>query len=155
GALAMGFAGVLLVWGALLDTMAGAAPGGGAFSVNVGGLQTAARNLVISLVGAIAVIAVFMRYMKHVPGFNRMVLDKAIAEGPALDRVSGGGAAVVAEDRVGETGVATTDLRPSGKGMFGNDYLDVVSDGDFISQGASLRILAHEGSRIVVTEIPG
>ncbi|MEM7148162.1 MAG: NfeD family protein, partial [Verrucomicrobiota bacterium] len=94
---------------------------------------------------------------KHVPGFNRLVLNEAIAEGPALGGndvsvVAGGGEA---ESRVGETGMTTTDLRPAGKGLFGDDYLDVVSEGDFIEKDVPVRIVAHEGSRIVVVEIPG
>ncbi|MEM7148088.1 MAG: hypothetical protein AAF591_23495, partial [Verrucomicrobiota bacterium] len=58
GVILIGLAGVLMVLGALLYTMAGSAPDGGTFSINTEGLGGAARNLVISLVGAAVLIAV-------------------------------------------------------------------------------------------------
>jgi membrane-bound serine protease (ClpP class) len=93
--------------------------------------------------------------MKHVPGYNRLVLSEAIAEGPALGSVVGEADASGTEDRVGLTGVTTTDLRPAGKGRFGEDMLDIVSDGEFVGKDMPVRIVAQEGARIVVTEIPG
>jgi membrane-bound serine protease (ClpP class) len=155
GVIVIGLAGVLMVFGALLYTLAGIQPGGSALSVNMGGLKGAVRDLGISLLGATALILILMRYMKHVPGFNRLVLSEAIAEGPALgegELVPGGGEA---PNRVGQSGVTMTDLRPAGKGRFGDDILDVVSDGDFIGKNMPIRIAAQEGARIVVVEIPG
>ena len=50
----------------------------------------------------------------------------------------------------GQTGRAVTVLRPAGIAEIGGRRLDVVTRGDFIPEGAALRVEAVEGSRIVV-----
>lgn len=53
-------------------------------------------------------------------------------------------------DLIGRTGTALSDLRPAGVARFGDDRVDVVSDGDYVGAGASLRVLRVEGNRVVV-----
>lgn len=53
---------------------------------------------------------------------------------------------------VGRAGVAKTVLRPSGVAEFDGVKLSVVSDGEFISAGAAVRVERVEGNRIVVSE---
>jgi membrane-bound serine protease (ClpP class) len=60
-------------------------------------------------------------------------------------------AATEAKSLVGLTGVAETVLRPAGKGRFGEQLVDVVTEGDYIQQGDSIRVMAVQGSRVVVT----
>ncbi len=50
----------------------------------------------------------------------------------------------------GQTGRAVTVLRPAGIAEIGGRRLDVVTRGDFIPEGAALRVETVEGSRIVV-----
>jgi len=50
-------------------------------------------------------------------------------------------------------GESHTDLRPAGVGVFENTKYDVVSEGDYISRGAAIKVIRIEGSRIVVTKI--
>jgi membrane-bound serine protease (ClpP class) len=52
---------------------------------------------------------------------------------------------------LGATGVAETQLRPSGKGRFGNQLVDVVTEGDLIERGTPIQIVNVEGARVVVT----
>ena len=54
------------------------------------------------------------------------------------------------EELVGAEGVAITDLRPSGVGLFGEERVDVVSESSWIEQGTPIRILAAEGYRHLV-----
>jgi membrane-bound serine protease (ClpP class) len=54
---------------------------------------------------------------------------------------------------LGHEGVAFTNLRPAGKGVFGNERLNVVTEGDFIEIGASIRIIRVEGSKIIVQKV--
>lgn len=54
------------------------------------------------------------------------------------------------ELHMGRSGVAETDLRPAGKARFGNEILDVVSDGRFLARGCALRIVDTRQNRIVV-----
>ncbi len=60
-------------------------------------------------------------------------------------------AASTARSLLGAVGVAETQLRPSGKGRFGEELVDVVTEGDLIERGAAIKITAVEGSRVVVT----
>ncbi len=54
---------------------------------------------------------------------------------------------------VGDWGVAESPLRPAGKAIFGDDYLDVVTDGSFVDKGKQVRVIEISGNRIVVREI--
>nr|WP_246049999.1 nodulation protein NfeD [Aquibacillus sediminis] len=54
---------------------------------------------------------------------------------------------------IGLEGKAVTPLRPSGTAIFGDERLDVVSEGGFIPSDATIKIVKTEGSRIVVREI--
>jgi membrane-bound serine protease (ClpP class) len=51
---------------------------------------------------------------------------------------------------VGANGVALSILRPSGNARFGDAIVDVITRGEFIEPASPVRVLAIEGSRIVV-----
>jgi membrane-bound serine protease (ClpP class) len=51
---------------------------------------------------------------------------------------------------LGAMGVAETNLRPSGKGRFGDRLVDVVTEGDMIERGSPITIVEVQGSRVVV-----
>ena len=53
---------------------------------------------------------------------------------------------------IGKVGVAHTALRPAGIGEFDGTKLNVVSDGEFIAQGAKIEVKKAAGNRIVVAE---
>lgn len=50
----------------------------------------------------------------------------------------------------GQTGVASSDLRPAGVARIAGERVDVVSEGDFIASGSAIEVVRVEGSRIVV-----
>lgn len=51
------------------------------------------------------------------------------------------------------TGVAITQLRPSGTAIFSGQRVDVVTEGGLIDRGASVRVMEVEGARVVVREV--
>ena len=53
----------------------------------------------------------------------------------------------------GKTGKAITDLRPAGTAMIDDQRVDVVSRGEYIDKGASIRVLAVDGNRVVVKKL--
>ncbi len=55
-------------------------------------------------------------------------------------------------DLIGNLGVALTDLRPAGTARFGDDRVDVVTQGDFIPHGSTIKVLHVEGNRVTVRE---
>lgn len=58
-------------------------------------------------------------------------------------------------DLIGRSGVALSDLRPAGVARFGDDRVDVTSDGDYVAAGAALRVLRVEGNHVVVRAVEG
>ena len=54
---------------------------------------------------------------------------------------------------LGAIGVAATPLRPAGKAQIGDDFLDVVAEGDYVQPGSRIQVIEIEGNRIVVKEL--
>ncbi|NUQ66264.1 MAG: NfeD family protein, partial [Pirellulales bacterium] len=53
----------------------------------------------------------------------------------------------------GDVGIADSPLRPAGRVRFGDQYVDVVSEGSFIEEGAYVRILKIRGNHILVRQV--
>lgn len=117
-----------------------------------------------AVVGVMVMAALFSRYLPSIPLFNAMILTPPGAESAATGepklRPDLAGTvpfinAVLERDQslVGRQGIAMTVLRPAGKAQIGEEFIDVVSDGPFISSGRKIEVLAVSGNRIVVREI--
>ncbi|MBL51530.1 MAG: peptidase [Candidatus Marinimicrobia bacterium] len=57
------------------------------------------------------------------------------------------------ENLVNESGIADTDLHPSGWVKVADERLFVVSEGEFVEKGKPVQILKVDGNRIVVREL--
>ena len=88
-----------------------------------------------------------------------IVLAKVLPRTPVYNRIvsqSSSGVESVEKIRkenesfIGQTGIALTDLRPGGKGTFGKDVIDVVSDEGLLEKGQSVRIIEFRNSTAVV-----
>ncbi|MGD8451895.1 MAG: NfeD family protein [Phycisphaerae bacterium] len=55
---------------------------------------------------------------------------------------------------IGEVGIVTGDLRPGGQARFGQEIVDVQSQGEYVEAGRRVQVLRHEGMRIVVRPLP-
>jgi len=110
-------------------------------------LEGSLYTLALGMAGALAAILLGMRFLPGTKMGSRLVLAEVVPSGASL------GAVEKKSDLVGLTGEATTDLRPSGKGLFEGRLLDIISDGEFIPKGRSLRVVKQEGSRIVVAPV--
>ena len=51
---------------------------------------------------------------------------------------------------VGLTGIAFTQLRPSGTALIDGHRVDVVTEGALVEKGSALKVVAVEGMRVVV-----
>lgn len=56
----------------------------------------------------------------------------------------------LADNLVGKTGTAETDLHPSGAAKIDGQKMDVVSQGDYIKKGTELLIIDVQANRILV-----
>ena len=108
-----------------------------------------ALNLAIGLLGSTVLMMLMMRYLPGAPLFNRLVMSKVLVNGDStgLDSVSGG-----TGEHVGLQGLATTDLRPAGKGDFNGRILDVTAANGFIAEGKEIIVSSEDGVRILVKE---
>lgn len=116
-------------------------------------------SLAGAMVTVIATAVVLNKFLPSIPFVNRLILTPpgyaaAGTDGPVLkpsllSRTSAGAAVV----EVGATGVTASALRPSGKAMFGDKYVDVVSDGAYIDHGTAIEVIRVAGSRIIVRPV--
>ncbi len=142
----VGILGVLLILGSLVLSLSGMPIG---VSFDTGLLTAAVSRVLISLAASIALFFAALAVLPRTRIRNRLVLAAAIdstaaggVEGEAIAEVLASGAA----------GVAESFLRPAGIARFGERRIDVVSEGDFIEQGAKVVIVRTAGNRVVVRE---
>jgi membrane-bound serine protease (ClpP class) len=92
-------------------------------------------------------IPILTRYLPNTPLFRFVSLARMQPRGPSFsDRTVDSPVSL----SVGANGVALSILRPSGNARFGDAIVDVITRGEFIEPTSPIRVLAIEGSRIVV-----
>jgi membrane-bound ClpP family serine protease len=105
----------------------------------------------LAMLGALVLAIAAARFLPHVPYANRMMLA------PPDEQPDAGGSelpgAALAASLLGAVGTAATMLRPAGMAQFGDQYVDVVTEGGFIAAGARIQVVEVEGTRIVVREV--
>ena len=89
------------------------------------------------------------KYLPQIPLFSDMILQPPSPDSVTAPRLRpelvGGTAALL-----GQTGVALTLLRPSGKAEINGQLVDVMSDGSFIPEGSTIEVVECTGKRVVV-----
>ena len=112
--------------------------------------QEVLQSLAVLGTALVLTIAVFIAWLRHLPNsarFRRMIL----ADG--LESSAGYISAKVRSDLVGKEAQAVTDLRPAGTVVVDDERIDVVTEGDYIKSGSTVRIIRAEGHRHVVRAI--
>jgi membrane-bound ClpP family serine protease len=103
---------------------------------------------------AVAGIGVFFslvglrKYMQHVPFLGRIMLLPPAGED--LDDLQRRETLVDYAHLIGQVGITRTQLTPSGKAIFGNQVVAVISDGDLIAKGCEVEVLEVQGNRVLV-----
>jgi membrane-bound ClpP family serine protease len=147
----IGVSGILLVVGSLVLVTLERMPQTTQDWVGMGGTLT---TFAVGLVAAIGVAFVTARFLPNIPYANRLVLQPPSEAGPeTTSREAVGGIPAVSPSLLGAIGTAATPLRPSGKARFGDDFLDVVSEGDYVQPGSRVQVIEIEGNRIVVKAV--
>ncbi len=147
-----GISGIVLTIASLVmasQTFSGISAGK-AFDQSLSGLFP----VVSALVTVIVLAALLNRFLPSIPWFNSLILTPPgylpEGEGPMLDPAVSIAARKELQLDVGDQGVTSTALRPAGKAVFGEQYLDVVSDGSYIDSGNAVEVVSINGRRIVV-----
>ena len=116
---------------------------GVAFAYRRLGPEAAAIIGVLGLGGTGALVWMLIRNR----AWQRMVREDRTDRASGYDSSTG-----LLESLVGKTGTASTALRPAGRARFGEQIVDVVTDGGFIALGATIEVLEVHGNRVVVHE---
>jgi membrane-bound serine protease (ClpP class) len=103
----------------------------------------------LAILGASLVItaAVVYAWLRHLPTSDRF--GGLFLRG-GMTQAEGYISAAPRTDLVGQEGVAVTDLRPAGTATIAGERVDVVTEGEFVTQGSTVRVLRSEGYRHVV-----
>ena len=140
GTVIPGMVGALMVFGSIVWAMVDhwpSQPG----TLHGADFEKPMLNLVIALAGSAIVGALLAKVLPHTSLYRKLVLVGEPSSIPETWKPS---------VNLGDTGVATTTLRPAGKAKFGDHVVDVMSDGTFIPAGASLRVASIEGMKVIV-----
>jgi membrane-bound serine protease (ClpP class) len=141
-----GLTGLTLMFAALLMAMVQHLPGRPWYAPPLPQFQMSIQNLGLALVMLFACGLALARILPRTTLFNRLALS---ARETGAEGYTAGGAP--AATRVGRTGTALTPLRPAGIGRIAGERLNVIAQGTYIEQGASIVVAEEHGNRIVVT----
>lgn len=119
------------------------------FYWSLGANQEAVFILVGSLVFALLFFAVIVRYFPSSRLWEKIMLKEK------QRREDGFISSQDYRNFLGKRGIALTLLRPSGMALVEGFHLNVVSTGEFVNQGVSIKVVNIEGNRIVVEKIEG
>jgi len=121
-------------------------PGGGGTDWNA--LGTDVTVVVGAFLGFLIVAIILASYMGSIPGLNRLTLQAEVDSSsqetltdstPPWQRV-----------QLGQNGTTVSPLRPGGRIQVDDMTVDVVTEGDYVGSGQTVRVIAKQGARVVV-----
>ena len=113
-----------------------------------GTLMEVTASIVLVTIGAVLV----GRYLPSLPLFRRMILVPVPAGGQ-IDEATGKprpDSEATYFYLLGEIGLTTTALKPTGKARFGDVLVDVTADGFYIEPGAPVEVFEVQGAKVIV-----
>jgi membrane-bound serine protease (ClpP class) len=143
GTILMGLAGAGLMLLALVMTMVDVYPGGPTLP-SLGQLRLPLTQILVAMLGAIAAAWGLGMVLPKTPVYGRLVSTTTSGDRSVVEQTR------VQMARVGQVGVTTSPLRPGGKARFGDQILDVISQGELVARGQQVRIIGHSGSEAIV-----
>ena len=148
-----GIAGLLLIVGSLVFSMFDGVTwntyqGGGAEEVSfIDVLRRPARSLALGIFGSLLLLFLMMKFLPKLGFIGDSMLPGSLTRGNGDDAPENEGGLV------GQTGVAVSDLRPSGKAEIDGKVVEVLADGAFLDQGEAIRVMSDYGMGITVKKV--
>jgi membrane-bound serine protease (ClpP class) len=148
-----GLLGILFILAAFLGTFVPPEPGAPPFSLPAlkGTWDLIKRGILVmsaSIAAAIVGLLFLIRYLPKMPISRSLLSENPRAEALALSDPFPGVA------RVGDVGVVTGALRPGGQGRFGNEIVEIQSQGEYVPAGTRVQVIKREGPLILVRPLP-
>ncbi len=105
------------------------------------------QDVGIALVGSVIVVILIMRFLPKTSVYG--VLVSQTASGVRSDALQ----ERKHVSRHGQVGVTISALRPGGKAQFGDEIIDVISQGDLVAKGEKVKIIGHSGTEAIVETV--
>ena len=106
--------------------------------------DAAMTGLTIGLIGAIFALILLFRLMTKTKFWVKLTSPEIQSNEDGYNSSLG------LEHLIGETGLATSDLRPSGWVLVNNTKIFVVTEGEFVDKDQQVTIMSVDGNRVVV-----
>ena len=110
-------------------------------------LGQAMDGFLIGLVGAVIGLVLLVKLMIKTKFWEQLTAPDTQKKEDGYSNTLGW------ESFQGETGIADTDLHPSGWVRVKDQRIFVVSEGEFIEEGKEIKILSVDGNRVLVREL--
>jgi len=107
-------------------------------------LRLPLRDLVVAMAGSLVVAAALTRLLPHTELYHRMVSRSASAMAVETDRRR------IQQSMLGQEGEAVSVLRPGGKAQFGDEIIDVITQGEMLPKGKRVRIIGFSAAEAIV-----
>lgn len=109
-------------------------------------LPHSVMTMAVACGGMMAAMWIMRKFLAESWLFRRLMLTPP-SEELELDRLE---SMVDWEHLMGKMGVTTTQLTPSGKARFGDDVVNVISDGMVVPKSTEVRVVEVRGNRVLV-----
>jgi membrane-bound serine protease (ClpP class) len=146
GTIFVGLTGATLMLVSLVMAMVDIYPGGPTLP-NLGQLRLPMTQIMIALLGAVGAVWALGLILPRTNFYDRLVSTTA-SGGRHVGELARERSA-----RLGQVGVTVSPLRPGGKARFGEQILDVISQGDLVDRGRNVRIIGHSAREAIVEVI--
>lgn len=113
----------------------------------LGDLTQAIRDISIAFLISIGLVVVLARRGYTFENFSKLVLNTDLNSNRGF--LSGADHSAL----LGKMGTTVTGLRPTGKAVFGDITVDVLSEGEPIEKESEVEVIKVEGSKIVVRRV--
>jgi membrane-bound serine protease (ClpP class) len=146
GTLILGLLGGAMMFAALVMAMVDFYPGMPSIP-SFGLVQQSLLNVLITCAVALVLMILLSRFLLKTPLFHKLVASGSSGSASVAKLIQ------VQASRIGEIGVAISNLRPGGKAQFGSSILDVITQGELIERGTRVKILSFSGHEAVVEPV--
>ena len=110
-------------------------------------LQLPLRDLGIAVVGTVVIGLILAPFLPKTPSFRKLISQSASGVSSLAAQEA------QQEARIGQIGMAISQLCPGGKAKFGDQILDVITQGEWVEIGQQVKVIGHTGAAAVVEEV--
>jgi membrane-bound serine protease (ClpP class) len=146
GTVVLGLSGAVIMLISLIMAMVDVYPGGPLLPT-FSDVREPAAQVGIAVLGAAGAMGILALLLPRTHLYDRMISQAASGMTSVTDQ------ALRHAARIGLEGITVSPLRPGGKAQFGDQVVDVISQGDRVDKGRRVRIVDHSSTEAVVEVI--